>query len=37
MFENDKLLQDTRKEFEQRKGKEIWKAMLPEGPPPIAN
>jgi aminobenzoyl-glutamate utilization protein B len=35
VFENEKLRADIRKEFEQRKGKEIWKAMLPEGPPPV--
>jgi len=35
LFENEKLRQDIRKEFEQRKGTEQWKAMLPDGPPPI--
>ena len=35
LFENEKLRQDIRKEFEQRKGNEVWKAMLPEGPPPV--
>jgi aminobenzoyl-glutamate utilization protein B len=35
LFENGDLRQKIRKEFEQRKGNEVWKAMLPEGPPPI--
>ncbi|MEO5685568.1 MAG: amidohydrolase [Chitinophagaceae bacterium] len=35
LFENEKLRQDIRKEFDQRKGSEVWKAMLPEGPPPV--
>ena len=35
LFQNEKLRQDIRKEFEQKKGKEVWKAMLPDGPPPV--
>ncbi|MEO5591745.1 MAG: amidohydrolase [Chitinophagaceae bacterium] len=35
LFENEKLRQDIRKEFDKRKGNEVWKAMLPEGPPPV--
>jgi aminobenzoyl-glutamate utilization protein B len=35
LFENEKLRQDIHKEFEQRKGNEVWKAMLPDGPPPV--
>jgi aminobenzoyl-glutamate utilization protein B len=35
LFENEKLRQDIRKEFDTRRGNEIWKAMLPEGPPPV--
>lgn len=35
LFENEKLRQDIRKEFELRKGTEVWKAMLPDGPPPV--
>ncbi len=35
LFQNEKLRQDIRKEFEQRKGKEVWKAILPDGPPPV--
>ncbi|MCW3118492.1 MAG: amidohydrolase, partial [Chitinophagaceae bacterium] len=35
LFQNEKLRQDIRKEFEQRKSKEVWQAMLPDGPPPV--
>ena len=35
LFENDKLRQDIKEEFLKRKGKEVWKAMLPDGPPPV--
>jgi len=35
LFQDEKLRQDIRKEFEQRKGKEVWKAILPDGPPPV--
>ena len=35
LFENEKLRQDIKEEFLKRKGKEVWKAMLPEGPPPV--
>ena len=35
LFQNEKLRRDIRNEFEQRKGKEVWKAMLPDGPPPV--
>ena len=35
LFENEKLRNDIKEEFLKRKGKEVWKAMLPEGPPPI--
>jgi aminobenzoyl-glutamate utilization protein B len=35
LFENEKLRQDIRSEFDKRKGNEVWKAMLPEGPPPV--
>ena len=33
LFENRKMRQDIRKEFETRKGNEVWKAIIPEGPP----
>jgi len=35
LFQNEKLRQDIRAEFGKRKGKEVWKAMLPDGPPPV--
>jgi len=35
LFENEDLVQKIRKEFEEKKGKEVWKAMLPDGPPPV--
>lgn len=35
LFENEKLRQEIKEEFLKRKGKEEWKAMLPDGPPPV--
>ncbi|MGZ8558846.1 MAG: amidohydrolase [Chitinophagaceae bacterium] len=35
LFENEKLRQNIKEEFLKRKGKEVWKAMLPDGPPPV--
>jgi aminobenzoyl-glutamate utilization protein B len=35
LFENEQLRKDIRTEFEKRKGKEVWKPMLPDGPPPV--
>lgn len=35
LFENEKLRNDIKEEFLTRKGKEVWKAMLPDGPPPV--
>lgn len=35
MFENEQLRKDIRAEFLQRKGNETWKAILPDGPPPV--
>jgi aminobenzoyl-glutamate utilization protein B len=35
LFENEQLRKDIKKEFLKRKGNEVWKAMLPEGPPPV--
>ncbi len=35
LFENEKLRIDIKKEFDQRKGNEVWKPMLPDGPPPV--
>jgi aminobenzoyl-glutamate utilization protein B len=35
IFENEKLRADIKAEFIKRKGNEVWKAMLPDGPPQI--
>ena len=35
LFENEQLRKDIKAEFLQRKGNEVWKAMLPDGPPPV--
>jgi len=35
LFENEQLRKDVRAEFEQRKGGHIYKAYIPDGPPPI--
>jgi aminobenzoyl-glutamate utilization protein B len=35
LFENEKLRNDIKAEFLKRKGNEVWKAMLPDGPPPV--
>jgi aminobenzoyl-glutamate utilization protein B len=35
LFENEKLRTDIKEEFLKRKGKEVWKAMLPDAPPPV--
>jgi aminobenzoyl-glutamate utilization protein B len=35
LFENEQLRQTMRKEFEERKGNQVWKPMLPDGPPPV--
>lgn len=35
LFENPKLVEKVKTEYGQRKGKEVYKAIVPEGPPPI--
>ncbi len=35
LFENEQLRKDIKTEFLKRKGKEVWEAMLPDGPPPV--
>jgi aminobenzoyl-glutamate utilization protein B len=35
LFEKEQLRKDIKEEFLQKKGKEVWKAMLPDGPPPV--
>jgi aminobenzoyl-glutamate utilization protein B len=37
LYENEQLRNDIKAEFLKRKGDESWKALLPEGPPPIDN
>ena len=35
LYENPKIIVEMRKEFNERKGDQDYKAILPEGPPPI--
>jgi aminobenzoyl-glutamate utilization protein B len=35
LFENEQLRKDMRAEFEQRRGGHVYKAYIPEGPPPV--
>ena len=35
LFENATLRTQIRQEFEKRKGQQVWKAVLPPGPPPF--
>ncbi|MCS5639849.1 MAG: amidohydrolase [Candidatus Marinimicrobia bacterium] len=35
LFENPKLVKEIKAEFEKRKGDKVYKAMIPDGPPPI--
>lgn len=35
LFENPKMVEKVSQEYKERKGSEIYKAMIPEGPPPI--
>lgn len=37
LFENEQLRKDIRAEFDQRKGGHVYKAYIPDGPPPIPN
>jgi len=37
LFENEGLRRDIRKEFEERRAGHIYKAMLPDGPPPVGS
>lgn len=37
LFENEQVRKDIRAEFEQRKGKEVYKAYIPDGPAPVPN
>ncbi len=35
LFENPELVKKVKDEYKQRKGSEVYKAIIPEGPPPI--
>ncbi len=35
LFENASLRADIRKEFEERRAGHVYKAILPDGPPPV--
>lgn len=35
LFENEQLRKDMRAEFEKRKGNTVYKAYIPDGPPPV--
>ena len=37
LFENPKLVEKVKQEYKERKGDEVYKALVPEGPPPIGN
>jgi aminobenzoyl-glutamate utilization protein B len=36
LYKNPKTVQQIKDEYKERKGAEVYKAMIPEGPPPIA-
>ena len=35
LFENPVLVNKVKAEYKERKGNEVYKAIIPEGPPPI--
>ena len=35
LFENPKLVEKISQEYKERKGSEVYKAMIPDGPPPV--
>ena len=35
LFENPQLVKEIKAEFKKRKGDKIYKAMIPDGPPPV--
>lgn len=37
LFENPDLVDKVKAEYKERKGDEVYKAMIPDGPPPIPN
>ena len=37
LFENPELVKEVKAEYKERKGDEVYKAIIPDGPPPIPN
>ncbi len=37
LFENPKAVQKVKAEYKERKGNTVYKAIIPDGPPPIPN
>lgn len=37
LFENPKLVEKVKAEYKERKGNEVYEAIVPDGPPPIPN
>ncbi len=37
LFEKPKLVEKVKQEYKDRKGNEVYKALVPEGPPPVGN
>lgn len=37
LFENPKLVEKVKAEYKERKGSEVYKSIIPDGPPPIPN
>jgi len=37
LFDDAKLVEEVKTEFKERKGDDVYKAMIPDGPPPIGN
>ncbi|MEE1507170.1 MAG: amidohydrolase, partial [Candidatus Neomarinimicrobiota bacterium] len=35
LFENPQLVKEIKAEFKKRKGDKVYKAMIPDGPPPV--
>jgi aminobenzoyl-glutamate utilization protein B len=35
LFEDPKKVEEVKAEYKERKGDHVYKAMIPEGPPPI--
>ena len=35
LFQNEALRKEIKNEFTEKKGDQVFKAMIPEGPPPV--